>query len=189
MTISKSNLCPVCGGKGKGVKRVTIESLLTEEARLRVASPDNFRFCPTPTCDVAYFRPGNGERFVRQDVRVRIGLKETEPPRSVCYCFHHSVEEIEAEVAATGTSRIPDQIADKCRQGLDRCEETNPKGSCCLGDVRRAVNEAQGRRPEESSSSDAASGGAPSPSSRASRRRVAGAVRWPPCKPRTRGPR
>ena len=144
MTIP-SNLCPVCGSKGKAVKRVTIESLLTEEALDRVSSADDFRFCATPTCDVAYFRPGNGERFVRQDVRVRIGLKETESPRPVCYCFDHTVEEIEADVASTGTSRIPDEIVDACRRGLDRCAETNPQGTCCLGNVRAILKSAQAR--------------------------------------------
>ncbi len=147
MATSGSNLCPACGGKGKAVKRVTIESLLTAEALGRVASLDGFRFCSTPTCDVAYFRPGADERFLREDVRVRIGLKENEPPRTVCYCFDHTVEEIEADVAATGTSQIPDAITEKCRQGLDRCAETNPQGSCCLGNVRRVLKAAQARSP------------------------------------------
>ena len=149
MTNPTDNLCRMCGGKGKAVKPVTIESLLTEDALVRVSNPDGFRFCLTPSCEVAYYRPGTEERFLRQDVRVRIGLKETDSPRPVCYCFDHTVEEIEADVATTGTSRIPDEIVDKCRQGLDRCPTTNPKGSCCLGDVKGVVQAAQALRPED----------------------------------------
>ena len=155
MAISRSSVCPACGGKGKAVKRATIESLLTAEALGRVSSPDGLRFCATPTCDVAYFRAGTDERFGRQDVRVRIGLKESEPPRPVCYCFDHTVEEIEADVAATGTSQILDAITEKCRQGLDRCAETNPQGSCCLGNVRGVLRAAQAQ------SCDAASSASP----------------------------
>ncbi len=72
-------------------------------------------------------------------MRVRIGQKATASPRVVCYCFDHTIEEIEAEVVATGTSTIADAIGEKCKQGLDRCEETNPQGSCCLGNVRAVV--------------------------------------------------
>ena len=120
------------------MKPVTIESLVIEAARARVGRTDGFRFCGEPSCAVAYFHPETGDRFLRCDVKVRIGQKETTPPRPVCYCFDHTVEEIEDEVARTGSSRIPDQITEKCREGLDRCEETNPQGACCLGNVRRA---------------------------------------------------
>jgi len=138
--------CPSCGSKGKPVKPVTIESLVVEAARVRVGRADGFRFCTEPSCDVAYFHPETGTRIVRSEVRVRIGQKETAAPRPICYCFDHTVEEIEAEVAATGTSKVADLITEKCRQGLDRCEETNPQGSCCLGNVRRTMKEAQALR-------------------------------------------
>jgi len=143
--IENRTLCPSCRGNGRIVKPVTIEALVTESARCRVGRSDGFRFCPEPACDVAYFHQETGERFTRADVKVRIGQKATTPPRTVCYCFDHTVEEIEAEVARTGTSSIPDEITEKCRQGLDRCEETNPQGACCLGNVRRALKEAQAK--------------------------------------------
>ena len=34
------------------------------------------------------------------------------------------------------------QRREQLRQGLDRCEETNPQGSCCLGNVRQIANAA-----------------------------------------------
>ncbi|MCH8192564.1 MAG: cation transporter [Planctomycetes bacterium] len=125
------------------MKPVTIESLVIAAARARVGRTDGFRFCAEPSCEVAYFHPETGDRLLRSDVKVRIGQKETAPSRPVCYCFDHTVEEIEDEVARTGSSRIPDQIQEKCREGLDRCEETNPQGACCLGNVRRTLKEAQ----------------------------------------------
>lgn len=125
--------------------RVTIESLVSEPTRHRIGQIDGLRFCAARSCGVAYYASDSGRTIAKSDVRVRIGLKETEAPRSVCYCFDHTAEEIEAEVAATGTSRIADDILAKCRQGLDRCQETNPQGSCCLGNVRTVVKEAMAR--------------------------------------------
>ena len=118
---------------------------MVEAARVRVGGADSFRFCAEPSCEVAYFRPEAGIRILRSEVRVRIGQKESEVLRPICYCFEHTVEAIEAEVAASGVSTVADQIAAKCRQGLDRCEEMNPEGACCLGRVRRAIEEAQAR--------------------------------------------
>lgn len=92
---------------------------------------------------MAYFQPDKGIFFTTQDVRVRIGIKATTAPRPLCYCFGHTAEDIEDQVEHAGTSSIPAAIADQCRQGLARCEETNPQGACCLGDVRRAVQNAQ----------------------------------------------
>lgn len=135
--------CPSCGSKGRSVKPVTIETLVLDEARRRIERTDGFRFCGQTACDIAYFHPETGDRLLRSDVKVRIGQKETTPPRPVCYCFDHTVEEIDSEVKETGTSRIPDEITEKCREGLDRCEETNPQGACCLGNVRDALRQAQ----------------------------------------------
>jgi len=141
--------CPRCGElpgdctcKSKAVKAMTVKSLVTEEALARVGQTEGFRFCFETDCDIVYFNPATGDRYLRDDVRVRVGQKETSPPRPVCYCFNYTVEDIEADVAQTGTSGIPDEITKQCRAGLDRCEVTNPQGSCCLGNVRKALKEA-----------------------------------------------
>lgn len=142
--------CPSCGNRGKPVKPVTIESLVVEAARARVGAADGFHFCAEPSCDVSYFHPESGARIGRFEVRVRIGQKVAEAPRPICYCFDHTLEEIEGEVAATGSSKVAHQITEKCRQGLDRCEVTNPQGSCCLGNVRRAIKVAHALRLDQS---------------------------------------
>ena len=69
-------------------------------------------------------------------------MKETEPSRPICYCFGHTIEEIEAEILAVGNTAIPAEIAAKCKQGLDRCEKTNPQGSCCLGNINQVIKAA-----------------------------------------------
>ena len=131
--------CPRCGARGRSVKPVTIRFLVMPGALLELENPSGFNYCGTPACEIAYFRPSTGSLILKDQVRVRIGGKETAPPRTLCYCFAHTVEEIEAQVAVTGRSTVPDEIAEKCRQGLDRCEETNPQGACCLGNVRQVM--------------------------------------------------
>lgn len=153
--------CPSCGEPGRSVQPVTIESLVAAEARVRVGGTDGFRFCAEPGCEVAYFHVPSGQTIVREEVLVPIGQKETSPRRTICYCFEHTAAEVEAQVGATGTSVIPDEIGAKCKQGLDRCEETNPQGTCCLGNVRRVLRDAQARVDAGPPSSLASVGTAP----------------------------
>jgi hypothetical protein len=137
--------CPACGSRGRRVDRLTLKSLLSDDAKPRLSEASEFRFCPAEGCAVAYYGEGGAERFATTDVRVPIFQKSTAPSRLVCYCFEHRVADIEEEAARTGTSVVPDRIADKCRQGLDRCDEMNPQGACCLGNVRRVIKAALAR--------------------------------------------
>jgi len=136
--------CPECGATGRKVGLVTLQALLTEDARARLGDEESYRFCKTGSCDVAYFGEREPTTFHRADVRVPMFQKSTEPSRLVCYCFEHKVNDIQDEVRRTGVSAVPDAIGQKCKAGLDRCEEMNPQGSCCLGNVRQVVKQAQG---------------------------------------------
>jgi len=133
------------------VGEVTLGALLTAPARVRAGELDGYRFCRTPSCDVVYFSVGTGERFGTGELRVPVFQKSADSQRPVCYCFEHSVADVQEEVARTGGSLVPDSIAEKCRQGLDRCEETNPQGACCLGNVREVVASAGAAAPATSS--------------------------------------
>lgn len=136
--------CPRCGQEGRSVPSLTIASLVHATARAGLRSLEGFRFCATPTCDVAYFHPASGDILTCLEVRVPIFQKCTEPGRLVCYCFQHTVAAIQQEVREAGTSRIATDIKAKCAQGLDECERANPQGTCCLGNVQRVIREATG---------------------------------------------
>ncbi len=142
---SKNWQCPECGRKGKPVPRVTLD-LLYPDAKARLTDAA-YLFCETPTCPVVYFAPDDGSVFHKADLIVRVGIKETEPPAPLCYCFDHTREEIWAELEATGKTTIPDRIKAEVQAGNCRCEYTNPRGSCCLGDIQRAIQafKAQGQ--------------------------------------------
>lgn len=131
--------CPLCKRKGGPVTQTTIDSLVVEERKRELESIVGFRFCTTPSCELAYFNSKTGEQIAKTMVRVPIGIKEGSSPRQICYCFNHSQESIEKEIQTTGESSAPAQIMEQCRLGRERCAELNPKGCCCLGDINKAI--------------------------------------------------
>jgi copper chaperone CopZ len=133
--------CPGCSIKARNVAPLTVRSLAKPELADTVKE-GAYRFCASPTCDVVYFSQAEPDhRFLRSDLRVRVGQKATEPPIQVCYCFDWTTDDIEREFRLTSTTSIPDRIKEKIQQGLCHCETMNPQGSCCLGNVNKAVKE------------------------------------------------
>ena len=135
--------CPANGQRSKVVREITLKALL-RGAALERRSESLHRFCSTSSCPVVYF--GDGETFSRDDIIVPVFQKETDPSRTVCYCFDVSEVDIREEVARTGRSSASGRIralveADRCA-----CEVKNPQGSCCLGNIaatERAAEEEQ----------------------------------------------
>lgn len=131
--------CPQCGNHGRKVKRVTLESLLRPERRPDI-SDEQYHVCLTPECETVYFGAGDAA-FGKSDLSVRFGLKESDPPRPVCYCFDHSVEGIHEEIRRTGQSTVLDSIKADMKGPGCRCEQTNPLGGCCLKSVQKVVEQ------------------------------------------------
>lgn len=133
--------CPRCGAVGRPVADETIQALLKPGRAAELLAVER-RFCRTPTCDILYY--GADGRVVNKDAAaVRVGLKETEDPIPLCYCFGFSRADVLREVAETGHCTIPARITAEVRAGRCACEVKNPSGACCLGEVNRAVNKAK----------------------------------------------
>lgn len=96
-------------------------------------------FCATASCPVVYFGRSPDSRFTRDDLTVRVGIKETEDPIPVCYCFDHTRASVREELDRTGTSTVVERIRAGIQAGNCRCESKNPSGHCCLGEVTRVV--------------------------------------------------
>lgn len=127
--------CPRCGQRGRTVRDVTLDALLVTP---HTRAAGTWRFCKSAACPVVYFH-ADGIELETAALTVRVGLKEAGGDRPVCYCFGHSAADI---LERPG---IQDAIKAACKRGEDRCAETNPQGSCCLGNVaavlRTAVHE------------------------------------------------
>lgn len=127
-------VCPVAGTPGRRVSHTTLQALLKPEAYTSLA-PLRYRFCATPGCDVVYYAEDSSHVVTRSDLIVRVGIKELEAPRPICYCFGYSVEEMIEEIRLTGHTTVPDRIRTRLEAEGCHCETTNPQGSCCLGTV------------------------------------------------------
>lgn len=126
------------GTIGTRVGLVTVKALLSMAALQRLERKA-YRFCPEPSCDVVYFDCVAGSVFVKQDLSVRVGLKESEDPIPVCYCFGFTVADLRNDIAKWGETAIPASITAEVRAGHCACEVKNPEGSCCLGNASRAI--------------------------------------------------
>ncbi len=141
-----ASTCPRCGAEGRKVAPLTMRSLLSAGAQSRFDETREFLFCKTEACGVVYFGARRSEQYLQADLTVPVLQKSNDPSRLVCYCFGHTVEAIREDAVRTGASTIVDDITEKCREGLDSCEETNPQGSCCLGNVRQVAKAAMQER-------------------------------------------
>jgi hypothetical protein len=145
-TGTTDRLCPACGSPGPAVPDETLAALLTPQAAGR-RLPMPYHLCESPVCSTVYYSEDGVSRFGRGDLQVRVGEKETDPPRPLCYCFGHSYESVRDEWERTGRTTTVDQIEAAMRREGCRCRTANPRGGCCLPQVRRFVAELEGRDP------------------------------------------
>ncbi|MBI4870054.1 MAG: hypothetical protein HY814_00625 [Candidatus Riflebacteria bacterium] len=134
--------CPDCGAQGHRVDAETVRALTVE--RVLAAMPQGeLGICLSPSCDTVYFSQQLDSPWVarREDVTVRVFRKEQAPGRLVCYCFGHTVASIREEVLRTRNSGIEEELRRMVADRRCSCKTTNPQGTCCLGDVRRVVEE------------------------------------------------
>ncbi len=136
----ETDLCPTCGEQGKPVAALTINALARPELPPAGGFPDGY-YCPNPDDTTIYFFPDERAPLSKGQVTVRVGFKESDPPQLVCYCFDHTSEDIQQDFLRQGESTIEADIREKVARGLCSCEVKNPKGKCCLGDVRGVIQQ------------------------------------------------
>ncbi len=133
------SICKECGSTGKQVLEITLRSMVKEPALEAIENPDGFYFCETPTCGVVYFNNEQQVYLYKEDVKVRVGIKETENPVPVCYCFGWTQERICEQIQQLGYSTAVQEIGIKIKADECACDIKNPSGRCCLGEVNKAV--------------------------------------------------
>lgn len=141
---SELEVCPSCGKKGKSVPVLTVKSLVRDHTRVLTAV--RYSFCRTSDCEVVYF--SNQAVFTKPDLKIRVGIKETTGRIPLCYCFDYSREDICRDIEATGETSVLEEIKTEVQGGFCACEVKNPSGTCCLGDITRAIQEAKKRAAE-----------------------------------------
>jgi Zinc binding domain len=130
--------CTNCKGQSRPVSRKTV-LLMLKQHLLEEAMTGTYSFCSTRDCPVVYFEERGVHRFTTDDLRVPVGVKTTEDPITLCYCFGFDESHIRDQIFQTGSTNVPQRISALIREGLCACESRNPAGVCCLGEVNRAA--------------------------------------------------
>ena len=134
------NICKVCGEAGLPVRSITLQNIVNKNIIENMETLENFYFCKSPDCDTIYFNNSKDIYLNKNDVKIRVGIKETTPPVPICYCFEINKEDLYTEIKKEGDSKAVKFIEDKIKNGECSCETKNPSGRCCINDVRKTVN-------------------------------------------------
>lgn len=140
--ITSVTTCPMCGGKGKEVKILTLKSILVPNALEILDVHQTYRFCASENCDIVYFGH-QGAQFTTNDVRISVFQKDQGQDINVCYCFGWTRSKITNEIYTTGKSTAVPSISAHMKAERCGCDVNNPQGSCCLGNVMATVKEAK----------------------------------------------
>ena len=142
-TSKGGSVCRECGNEGKAVKAITLKSLAKKPRLESIKILDGFYFCETPGCEVVYFSNEQDAYLHKEDVTVRVGIKETDDPVPVCYCFGWTRKKIIDQLKRQGFSTAVQEISSKVKARECACDVNNPSGRCCLGDVSKLVKQIQ----------------------------------------------
>ena len=129
--------CPVSDFRSKPVEWSTVAALATGSVPRR----QYFWLCEDSDCEVVYFGE-DGTLLQTGDLHVIPSFKGSPSQNDlVCYCFLYSRQDIEDELKASGDTTIFERISAEIKAGNCACEVRNPTGKCCLGGVKRAIQE------------------------------------------------
>jgi len=116
--------CPICSTPGKAVKPETVRSMLKED-RLPDAL-DGYTLCLSQNCDVVYF---GSHIFRKDDVKVKVWFKETDPSRPICYCAGVSEKDILDHILQGCCKDIKDIQQHTVANTGKQCLTKNPAGT------------------------------------------------------------
>jgi len=137
--------CPMNSQVTKPVGRQTVESLVNPEVKAELTAQPYY-FCDAPECDTVYVS-ALGDHLITKDLlTVRVGIKETDDPIPICYCFGYDRKDVRDDIRQKGDTDIQKVITERVRAGECRCEVTNPSGGCCLGTVSKEIKHARALR-------------------------------------------
>ena len=123
--------CPRCNAPGDSVTRTTLVAQIGEAAA--AALGDSAAFCPTPSCDVAYFDSLEMTVPVSAMLAPRYPKDPTAP---ICACFGLTLDDIDDDLREEKPVRIRELLA-KSKSPAAHCLTASPSGRCCMSEVQR----------------------------------------------------
>lgn len=137
--------CSECGNDASQIYTETVRNMLNPFTNQEIEDEPQYRVCKTQDCPIVYFADETDQQYTVDDVRVPVNFKlgTDERPYPLCYCFGYGKEDVSDELEQTGESTVVDWITERVQAEECACRWKNPKGGCCLSDVRSAVEEFQ----------------------------------------------
>ncbi len=108
------------GRRTRPVGRKTIQSLIKPEFQAAL-TPQPYFFCDAPDCDTVYVS-ALGDHIINKDMlTVRVGIKETDDPIPLCYCFGYDRKAVRDDIRRQYDTDILSVITDRVKAGVCRC--------------------------------------------------------------------
>ena len=127
----KRHVCPVNGKRYLEVSYLTILHHINEPWRLPLKK-QAYYFCDDPCCDVVYFGIDDST-ITKQQLRTKVGIKETSEDSLICYCFGVSKAQAQTDRQAKAF------VVEQTKTSTCSCTTHNPAGRCCLKDFPKQV--------------------------------------------------
>ncbi len=141
-------VCKRCGGEGMKVTPLTLGAHLGVEEWNKI--DNSFYFCPSRECEVVYFSNRSGVYFTKREVKTRVGIKEREEPKPLCYCNRVTEEMLRRAVLEEKCCSSVEEVQSRTRAGRGRwCVVTNPSGRCCEWYLKDIISEMLGEASPE----------------------------------------
>ncbi len=140
--LGTAGVCPVCGQKGKPVDLNTVRALTRRNFPNYGELTQGF-ICLNPEDKTVYYFNDLKITVNQKDVVTNVGFKSQSYIKTVCYCFQHTADNIIDDYIKNNISNIENDVRQKVKEKRCSCEVSNPKGKCCLGDIRNVIKGVQ----------------------------------------------
>lgn len=124
--------CPKCNNSGTKVETITPQSLLKDSFKKNIRLDKNYKFCKNEACEIVYFSDDKTHFLKKDELKVKVTLKDKGLDVNTCYCFNITRQNILDEIIETGNSTAVEIIKRKMKNPGCFCETSNPEGKCCL---------------------------------------------------------
>ena len=134
---SLDNICPGCEKPAVDIQ--TVKSMVTFPL-WELEPNDEFFYEDAPDSPTVYFSTRSGTLIDEKDIREKVYSKHSdEDDCYVCYCFQITVGALRN---ATSSEReaILRRVKEASGKGQCSCKTRNPKGSCCIGDIKALID-------------------------------------------------
>ncbi|MCF6176877.1 MAG: hypothetical protein L3J71_14045 [Victivallaceae bacterium] len=136
--VNIANRCPGCDKDAVSIETV---KAMVNFPLWDIKPDDDFFYDNDVDSEIVYFSTESGMIIDEKNIRVKVFDKHQDDDDCyVCYCFKVKVGDLRS---ATMEERqeIFERIKTASGRGQCSCKTSNPKGSCCVGDVKQLIKQ------------------------------------------------